>query len=73
VTLGHSLFTLELISVANFGNFFLLRSFKIIDLEKNSRKIFEFKGLICKIFRNKDLALPRALKMGLGQLRGPSW
>src|SRR6266852_4247970 len=32
-----------------------LRSFRIIELRKNSRKIFEFKGLICKIFRNKDL------------------
>src|SRR5450759_332120 len=48
------------------------RSFGIIELGKKSRKIFEFKGLICKIFRNKDLAYQRALKMGLGQLRGPS-
>ena len=31
------------------------RSFRIIELGKNSRKIFEFKGLIRKIFRNKDL------------------
>src|SRR5216684_5136116 len=31
-------------------------------------QIFELKGLICKIFRNKDLAPQRALKMGLGQL-----
>jgi hypothetical protein len=30
-------------------------SFIIIDLGENSRKIFEFKGLIRKIFRNKDL------------------
>src|ERR1035437_9054240 len=29
----------------------------IIELGGNSRKIFEFKGLIWKIFRNKDLAL----------------
>jgi hypothetical protein len=42
------------------------RSFRIIELGKNSRKIFEFKGLIRKIFRNKDLAPQRALKMGLG-------
>src|SRR6266849_216019 len=32
-----------------------LRSFRIIELRKNFRKIFEFKGLICKIFWNKDL------------------
>jgi hypothetical protein len=51
----------------------LPRSFGIMELGKKSRKIFEFKGLICKIFRNKDLACQRALKMGLGQLRGPSW
>jgi hypothetical protein len=31
------------------------RSFRIIGLGENSRKIFEFKGLIRKIFRNKDL------------------
>jgi hypothetical protein len=54
-------------------NFFLLRSFGIIELRKKTRKIFEFKGLIRKIFRNKDLAPQRALKMGLGQLRGPFW
>jgi hypothetical protein len=40
------------------------RSFRIIELRKKSRKIFEFKGLICKIFRNKDLGCQRALKMG---------
>jgi len=34
------------------------RSFGIIELDKKSGKIFEFKGLICKIFRNKDLAAP---------------
>src|ERR1019366_3086588 len=49
------------------------RSFGIMGLDGKSRKIFEFKGLICKIFRNKDLACQRALKMGLGQLRGPPW
>jgi len=27
-------------------------------LGENSRKIFEFKGLICKIFRNKELEVP---------------
>jgi hypothetical protein len=32
------------------------RSFRIIDLGEKLRQIFEFKGLICKIFRNKDLA-----------------
>jgi hypothetical protein len=51
----------------------LLRSFGIIELGGNSRQIFAFKGLIRKIFRNKDLGCQRALKMGLGQLRGPSW
>ena len=48
-------------------------SIGIIGLGGKSRKIFEFKGLIRKIFRNKDLACQRALKMVLGQLRGPSW
>jgi hypothetical protein len=70
-------------------------SIGIIGLGRKSRKIFEFKGLIGKIFRNKDLArsvrfvqdfgsgltpanrlnlgCQRALEMGLGQLRGPSW
>ena len=51
------------------------RSFRIIDLAKNSRQIFEFKGLIRKIFRNKDLArvLPfsgRWLFCGAGKRRG---
>jgi len=45
----------------------------IIGLGGNSRQVFEFKGLIGKVFRNKDLGCQRALKMGLGQLRGPSW
>jgi hypothetical protein len=49
------------------------RSFGILGLGRNSRKIFGFKGLIRKIFRNKELSCQRALKMGLGQLRGPSW
>jgi hypothetical protein len=31
------------------------RSIGIIELDRRSRKIFEFKGPICKIFRNKDL------------------
>ena len=35
--------------------FFIARSFRIIGLGKNSRQIFGFKELICKIFRNKDL------------------
>jgi hypothetical protein len=30
--------------------------FRIIELGEKSPQIFEFKGLICKIFRNKDLA-----------------
>jgi len=33
------------------------RSFGIIGLGGKSRKIFEFKGLIRKIFRNKDLGV----------------
>jgi len=41
-------------------------------LGRNSRQIFGFKRLICKIFRNKDLAPQIALKMALGQLRGSS-
>ena len=45
----------------------------ITELGRNSRKIFGFKGLIGKIFRNKDLAPQIQLKMALGQLRGPSW
>ena len=45
----------------------------IIGLGRDSREIFEFKGLIRKIFWNKELGCQRALKMGLGQLRGPSW
>ena len=49
------------------------RSIGLIGLGRNSSQIFEFKGLIRKIFRNKDLGCQRALKMGLGQLRGPSW
>ena len=42
----------------------------IIGLGANYRKIFGLKGLIRKIFRNKDLAPKTALKMSLGQLRG---
>jgi hypothetical protein len=42
------------------------RSFGIIGLGRNSSQIFEFKGLIRKIFRNKDLGCQRALKIGLG-------
>src|SRR5208283_438278 len=50
-----------------------LRSFRIIGLAKNSRQIFEFKGLIRKIFRNKDLAgvlpfLGRWILCGAGKL-----
>ena len=45
----------------------------IIELQAKRPKISEFKGLIVKIFRNKDLGCQRALKIGLGQLRGPSW
>jgi hypothetical protein len=33
-----------------------------------SRQVFEFKGLRCKVFRNKDLDCQRALKMALEQL-----
>src|SRR5208283_4492671 len=51
-----------------------LRSFRIIGLAKNSRQIFEFKRLIRKIFRNKDLAgvlpfLGRWLFCGAGKRR----
>ena len=49
------------------------RSFGIIGLGGKSRQVFGFKGLIGKVSRNKDLACQRALKMGLGQLRGPFW
>ena len=35
--------------------FFTTRPIRIIGLAGNPRKIFEFKGLICKIFRGKDL------------------
>jgi len=52
---------------------FISPIFGITELGKKSRKIFEFKRLICKIFWNKDLTLQRALQIGLGQLRGPSW
>ena|ERR1022692_1273672 len=38
------------------ADFFIPQSIGIIDLGENSRKIFEFKGLTRKIFRNKDLA-----------------
>src|SRR6266849_7564867 len=41
-----------------------------LPLQAKTLKIFEFKGLIVKIFRIKDLAPRRALKMALGQLRG---
>jgi hypothetical protein len=44
----------------------------IIELRAKILKILEFKGPIVKIFRNKDLSCQRALKIGLGQLRGPS-
>ncbi len=33
------------------------RSFRIIGLGEDSRKVFEFKRLIRKVFRNKDLGL----------------
>jgi hypothetical protein len=51
----------------------LPRSFGIIGLGGKSRQVFGFKGVIGKVFRNKDLGCQRALKMGLEQLRGPSW
>jgi hypothetical protein len=35
--------------------FFISRPFRIIDLWRNSFQIFGFKGVIRKIFRNKDL------------------
>src|ERR1019366_1595326 len=45
----------------------------IIELQAKTLKIFEFKGPIVKIFRNKDLRLSKSAEMGLGQFRGPSW
>jgi hypothetical protein len=38
----------------------------IISLGGKSRKIFEFKGLIGKIFRNKDLRLSKSSENGFG-------
>jgi hypothetical protein len=35
-----------------------------MELQAKTLKIFEFKGVIWKIFRNKDLAPQAALKMG---------
>ena len=37
-----------------------------MDLGENSRKIFEFKGLIVKIFRNKGLRLSKSAETTLG-------
>ena len=51
------LFTLRLID-HDFSDFLFFRFFRIIDLRKNSRQILALKGLICKIFRNKDLEVP---------------
>jgi hypothetical protein len=42
-------------------------------LERKSRKIFGFKGLIGKIFRNKDLAPRIQRKKVLEQFRWPFW
>src|ERR1035441_4380689 len=42
------------------------RAFGIIDLGRNSRQVFGFKGLTGKVFWNKDLSCQRALKMGFG-------
>ena len=36
--------------------FFNLDTFRISNLDRKSRKILEFKGLIAKIFINQDLA-----------------
>jgi hypothetical protein len=44
-----------------------------MELQAKTLKIFESKGLIVKIFRNKDLCCQRTLKMALGQLREPSY
>jgi hypothetical protein len=43
-----------------------------MDLGENSRQIFGSSGFIRKILRNKELAPQVAVKMALGQLRGPS-
>jgi len=44
------------------------RSIGIIELGGKSRQVFEFKRLIGKVFRNKDLGLQRAPKMVMGSL-----
>ena len=49
------------------------RSFGIKDLGGGSRQVFRFKGLAGKVYRTNELTCQRALKMGLGQFRGPSW
>jgi hypothetical protein len=41
-----------------------------MELDKNSSKIFEFKGLIRKIFRNKDLSPKNPAKNGFGAASG---
>jgi hypothetical protein len=43
------------IPVCGGRNFFIFCIFRIIVLAGNGRQIFEFKGLIRKILRNKDL------------------
>ena len=48
-------------------------SFGIMELQAKTPKIFDFKGLIVKIFWNKELRLSKSAEMALGQLRGPSW
>jgi len=51
---GCGLFTPKVLSGVTI--FFISRPFRIIDLAGNSFQIFEFKGFIRKIFRNKELA-----------------
>jgi hypothetical protein len=42
-------------------------------LGRKSSQFLGFKGVIAKVFHNQRLKLSKALKMALGQLRGPSW
>jgi hypothetical protein len=53
-SLWSGLFTPKVLSGVTI--FFISRSFRIIYLAGNSFQIFEFKGVIRKIFRNKELA-----------------
>src|SRR5208282_4688398 len=47
-------------------NFFNIHPFRIIDLAGNSFQIFEFKGVIRKIFRNKELLVGLTRRISAG-------